>query len=54
MKRTRTSKEKLEILKKAAEEESGLRGAIAKGSMFILNETRTGRVVKRLVERGIA
>lgn len=49
MKKHRSGKEKLEILEKAAQE-GGFRGFIGKGSQLILNETRTGRIVKRLVE----
>jgi hypothetical protein len=50
MKRRRSGKEKLELLDKAAQE-GGVRGFIGKGSQLILNETRTGRFVRRIVER---
>lgn len=46
----RSGKEKLEVLDKAAQE-GGFRGFIGKGSQLILNETMTGRIVKRIVER---
>lgn len=46
----RSGKEKLELLDKAAQE-GGFRGFIGKGTQILLNESRTGRFVKKLVER---
>lgn len=43
----KSGQERYEILKDAAQE-SGFRGAVGKYAVYVLNETRTGKAVKKL------